>query len=75
MEDFRRRPPPPPPSTFVVHGAGDVVVQDEHGNHIQTYVSSSLFRDIHHPTFSTDLLIASQVEAQKLDVGNHNTIM
>jgi hypothetical protein len=55
MEDFRTRPPPPPPSTFVVHGAGDVIIQDEHGNHIQTYVSSplsALFDIIHLPTHS-----------------------
>jgi hypothetical protein len=41
MQEFRSRPPPPPPSTFVVHGAGDVIIQDEHGNHLQTYVPST----------------------------------
>jgi hypothetical protein len=72
MDDFRRRPPPPPPSTFVVHGAGDVVIQDEHGNHIRTYVSSPFSMIF---TLSTNPPIAFQVEAQRPDVGNHNTIM
>ena len=75
MEEFRRRPPAAPPSTFVVHGAGDVIIQDEHGNHLQTYVSRSLSVLFTISRRSTELSTASQVEAQKPDVGNPNAIM